>query len=349
MDDDVDGDLPPAGDDDLGPYDDVTAGEVVFSDDEGSTFYSPTTVYFFEPVEIAGEVPPGTAGEPTAAQSDVSDVSASEQGDPWPDFGYDLLTSSPYDSVVAHDQRDPQFSPNESLLPLTDARSSAYSKAVQRARAPFSPRLAPRLTLPAGGVGATATGTVGAVGVGALAAGAFLSVLGGLAYTASRTGDTFEQRVRRRVIGQGMLEDGLINQEEFDEFVRSGNLPAEVTERAARWFLYRQGDIDLWGAKGAGRTATGQPRDYRLFWRLYIAQKSGLGLSAKNLAEISAGRSPRVDREWVKAYPRHHGFEGRKLVHHHIEGTSVATPIPDTVHWRFFEALHGYLGMIQAQ
>ena len=342
--------------------------EIVFSDEEGETFYSDES----DPEPTAAEAP--YADVVTDAGSGSDEPSRQVVFDPVLIEG-ELWTEeeapeshSPYDAVLA--PAPPQSSdraeqtrhvsafdaperiadrlwgseglPREGRSPYDDAVDSAY--ALNRA-----PGRIPRVAIQAGRLSAAArapaaaTSVLGPVGAGAAGLSAYLAVLGGLAYVAVRQGDTFEERVRRRVFGQRLVDEGIIDAEELEEFVRSGNLPEHAARRAAIYVLGERGDIDLWEVTTRGVTATGQPRDNRKFWRLYVEQKGNLGLSQENLERIRQGRSPRVDPTWVKTYPEHHGFEGRRLDHHHVEGTSIATPLPDLLHHWLYSALHLYV------
>jgi len=157
-------------------------------------------------------------------------------------------------------------------------------------------------------------------------------------------GETTLERARRVAFGAWLRDQGLITQEEFQEFVRSGNLPDKVRRKIAVAILKTsaKGDVDMHDVDTERLTATGQPRDARKFWRLYVATTKGLGLSKSNLKRIKEGLSPVADREWIAEYRAHGAYGGQILEHHHVEGTSVATPIPKGLHKEFHGPLHTY-------
>jgi hypothetical protein len=313
------------------PYDDVLA------DDPG--YYEPTTrAVFDEPMAIEGEIWPTSQDASPEPPYDVV-VAGGDVAPPTPRPSE--TTTSPEVSVfdvpehIADKLWRPGGQPKE--------RVSPYESAVNAARVLAPSR--PPLRVIQGGRGTAIGPRAGLPAAGA--AGALLGFAGlvaGLGYVAARQGQTFEERTRRRIFGQSLLDDGLIDLEEFEEYVRSGNLPERVARAAAIKIMTARGDVDLWNVRTRGVTATGQPRDAPTFWQLYVKQKGNLGLSAENIARIKQGRSPRVDKTWVRTYPEHDGFEGRRLDHHHIEGTSIATPIPDLLHHWLYLALHPYRG-----
>jgi hypothetical protein len=152
------------------------------------------------------------------------------------------------------------------------------------------------------------------------------------------------KQTQRMIYGERLLRLGLITREELIDYLLSGVLPERVQLRIAKAELLasHQGDVDLWGEAGSGVTATGQIRDSRLFWRLYVARTGGLGLSKSNLTRIDHRTSPIVDPTWIKAYPSHRGFFGDRIDHHHLEGSSIATPLPSGLHRLLHDPLHAY-------
>jgi len=83
--------------------------------------------------------------------------------------------------------------------------------------------------------------------------------------------------------------------------------------------------------KGKNASAKGFERNANKFWSEYL-KRFPSDLSKKNIQLIKNGKSPVVDRRWVKAYPNHAKFAGEKLEHHHLNHGANAVPIPTTLH-----------------
>jgi hypothetical protein len=98
--------------------------------------------------------------------------------------------------------------------------------------------------------------------------------------------------------------------------------------------------VDMQAAPpGSGANAAGFPRNGPWFWRQMVETKPEY-FDAANTARIRAGRSPVVNDSWIQSFPEHQGFLGDKLVHHHIEQGPLATPLPETIHQKWYKPLH---------
>nr|WP_290447150.1 hypothetical protein [Pseudomonas sp. 21LCFQ010] len=102
------------------------------------------------------------------------------------------------------------------------------------------------------------------------------------------------------------------------------------------------------GAKGAGEvvpaapvvssgtTRTGVVRTNAADWRALRDNWDDLGhgqiLSAENRASIAKGRTPKVDDAWIKVFPEDAGLKGERIPMHHIQGSPLTVPLPDTRH-----------------
>lgn len=85
-------------------------------------------------------------------------------------------------------------------------------------------------------------------------------------------------------------------------------------------------------APGAGRTATGEIRDQRQFWREW-SQRHPETLSKGNQYRINElGLSPKVDKTWTQHFPEHGGYKGQTIEHHHYNQGNIAIPLPQDVH-----------------
>ncbi|RCS56962.1 hypothetical protein [Parvibium lacunae] len=91
--------------------------------------------------------------------------------------------------------------------------------------------------------------------------------------------------------------------------------------------------------ESSGTNAAGFPRNGPWFWR-QMAETNPEYFDAANLAKIRAGRSPVVNDTWIENFPQHQGFSRDKLVHHHIDQGPIATPLPETIHQKWYKALH---------
>jgi len=343
------GDEAPPSDPLVDQYADGPVTTLVYEDDQGEVFGAGAGD--FDDEQDSGGYEKTIADEPTDSDNrsfspydgvlfrrpPPSDAHLGRRADPARQVSVFDTPEHIADKLWSADNRTPSQSPYNAAVAaarvLAKLPDRAPSISVRGGGSAVTPRPTPTPSPP--GSGAALGALAGAAG--------FLGLVGGLAYVALRQGDTYEERTRRRIFARLLLDQGLIDHEEYEEYVRSGNLPERVADKVAVRVLPERGDVDLWQVATAGVTATGQPRDARTFWRLYIEQKGNLGLSSDNLALIGQGRSPRVDPMWVKAYPEHHGFEGRRLDHHHIEGTSIATPVPDLLHRWLTKSLHPYL------
>ena len=78
-------------------------------------------------------------------------------------------------------------------------------------------------------------------------------------------------------------------------------------------------------------TKKGIKRDKKLFWQKY-KQKFLHHLSAKNLLRIKKGKSPVVDKKWIKYHKDHKPFRGQTIEHHHLGHGKFAVPLPVGLH-----------------
>ncbi|WPQ60127.1 RHS repeat-associated core domain-containing protein [Chitinophaga sancti] len=96
--------------------------------------------------------------------------------------------------------------------------------------------------------------------------------------------------------------------------------------------------LDMTTAPGPANAA-GFPRNSRWFWSKILEQHPEM-FSQQNRMAIKAQRAPIVDEQWLTYNPAHAGYEGSKLVHHHIEQGNLAAAIPEKVHTDYFKKLH---------
>lgn len=83
--------------------------------------------------------------------------------------------------------------------------------------------------------------------------------------------------------------------------------------------------------KRKSSTKKGYLRDKNFFWNKFF-KKYPEALSEKNRQRIKNGKSPIVDRQWIKVFPEHKWNIGEKLEHHHLNHGSKAIPLPKTLH-----------------
>ncbi|MBO4292719.1 MAG: hypothetical protein J5898_12495 [Lachnospiraceae bacterium] len=71
--------------------------------------------------------------------------------------------------------------------------------------------------------------------------------------------------------------------------------------------------------------------------------------SKKNKIRIQNGESPRVDAQFIRAFPQYEGFENETLIHHHVGKDGQAVAVPQSIHKGFGE-IHNHeknLGIIK--
>jgi len=96
---------------------------------------------------------------------------------------------------------------------------------------------------------------------------------------------------------------------------------------------YRVGGtaIDTRVFRSGEATLNGGTRNQRAFWKAWKSERPNT-LSKDNLDLIENNLAPRVDEQWVKAFPEHAGFEDDVIVHHHLDCGAMAVPLPDSLH-----------------
>ncbi|TKK02286.1 filamentous hemagglutinin [Pseudomonas fluorescens] len=86
----------------------------------------------------------------------------------------------------------------------------------------------------------------------------------------------------------------------------------------------------------SGATRTGVVRTNAADWRALRNNWDDLGygqiLSTENRAAIAKGRTPKVDDAWVKVFPEDAGLKGERIPMHHVQGSPLTVPLPDTRH-----------------
>ncbi|MBN2991029.1 hypothetical protein JWR97_05940 [Pseudomonas cedrina subsp. fulgida] len=86
----------------------------------------------------------------------------------------------------------------------------------------------------------------------------------------------------------------------------------------------------------SGTTRTGVVRTNAADWRALRDNWDDLGygqiLSAENRAAIAKGKTPKVDDAWVKVFPEDAGLKGERIPMHHVQGSPLTVPLPDTRH-----------------
>lgn len=86
----------------------------------------------------------------------------------------------------------------------------------------------------------------------------------------------------------------------------------------------------------SGTTRTGVVRTNAADWRALRDNWDDLGygqiLSAENRTAIAKGRTPKVDDAWIKVFPEDAGLKGERIPMHHIQGSPLTVPLPDTRH-----------------
>ncbi|QHE99007.1 DUF637 domain-containing protein [Pseudomonas cannabina] len=86
----------------------------------------------------------------------------------------------------------------------------------------------------------------------------------------------------------------------------------------------------------SGATRTGVVRTNAADWRALRDNWDDLGygqiLSTENRAAIAKGRTPKVDEPWINAFPEDAGLKGERIPMHHVQGSPLTVPLPDTRH-----------------
>jgi HNH/Endo VII superfamily nuclease toxin with a HHH motif len=102
--------------------------------------------------------------------------------------------------------------------------------------------------------------------------------------------------------------------------------------------VLEKGQIDTRPASGPP-TKNGGVRNARWFWKRYVELQPEV-LSPMNRVRIKLRLSPRVDKQWVEAYPDDAQYMGEILEHHHINCGAIAIPIARGDHRTNFAQWH---------
>ncbi len=98
--------------------------------------------------------------------------------------------------------------------------------------------------------------------------------------------------------------------------------------------------IDMRSAPSGSETnAAGYPRNRAWFWRR-LARLHPEYFDLENRKLLKKGRAPTINQTWLAEFPAHAGFQGKRLIHHHIDQGPIAVPIPEPVHQIWHKVLH---------
>ncbi|MGV7959561.1 hypothetical protein QPK13_00020 [Photorhabdus tasmaniensis] len=79
-------------------------------------------------------------------------------------------------------------------------------------------------------------------------------------------------------------------------------------------------------------TANGGIRNNKEFWQQWSNLQPD-SLSKSNMYRIKElGLSPKIDNQWIKAFPEHVNYKGETLIHHHVDFGRYAIPVPSSTH-----------------
>ncbi|WP_282183138.1 RHS repeat-associated core domain-containing protein, partial [Photorhabdus hindustanensis] len=79
-------------------------------------------------------------------------------------------------------------------------------------------------------------------------------------------------------------------------------------------------------------TANGGIRNNKEFWQQWSNLQPD-SLSKSNMYRIKElGLSPKIDNQWIKAFPEHVNYKGETLIHHHVDFGHYAIPVPSSTH-----------------
>ncbi len=90
-------------------------------------------------------------------------------------------------------------------------------------------------------------------------------------------------------------------------------------------------DMPFNGFSAANSNSQGWLRDRDYFNRAFY-QQCPQAFSPENIQRMNAGKSLQIDDTMSGALPQYQGFEGQRLVHHHIGGDGQAVGIPESLH-----------------
>ncbi|WP_199118231.1 RHS repeat-associated core domain-containing protein [Pedobacter sp. ASV28] len=98
--------------------------------------------------------------------------------------------------------------------------------------------------------------------------------------------------------------------------------------------------LNMTNAPAGSRTnAAGFARNAPWFWRQMLKDHPDM-FNPENVRKIKSGRSPIINEQWIKYNPTQKSFIGETLIHHHIDQGEFATPLPKSVHEKWFKELH---------
>jgi hypothetical protein len=89
--------------------------------------------------------------------------------------------------------------------------------------------------------------------------------------------------------------------------------------------------IEMPKATSGARTKFGYSRNSKKFWQKF-SKKYPHMFSKRNRLRIRGGKSPVVDRTWMRHFKEHSPFNGQILEHHHMNGKGFAVPLPKGLH-----------------
>ncbi|WP_367649399.1 hypothetical protein [Burkholderia paludis] len=72
------------------------------------------------------------------------------------------------------------------------------------------------------------------------------------------------------------------------------------------------------------------PRDWRGLRDLWDETGNGDIPSPENKGKIAQGKTPIVDDAWISAFPGDESLRGEKIPMHHIGGSPVTIPLPES-------------------
>jgi|GEM_PF-3261835 len=149
----------------------------------------------------------------------------------------------------------------------------------------------------------------------------------------------FGARIFNTDLGIFLSRDPLANIFPFQSsYIYASNNPilyidlfGESTKHHPHYYYYEELKVDMSSSKSTSLTSKGAPRN-KIYYFKVLNERNPQVFSAQNLKLIKNKKSPIVDQQWVKHFPKHKEFMGEVLEHHHHEHGNIAIALPKSVH-----------------
>ena len=122
-----------------------------------------------------------------------------------------------------------------------------------------------------------------------------------------------------------------ISQSDLSQRAWAQNAHQELVPYTANHSLGLVVDMPFVGVGGKSTNAQGWLRSSQYYYG-ELSKQHPEYFSSANTDRISEGLVPRVDEQFVRYFPEFDGFQGDKLIHHHIGEDGQVVAIPQSLH-----------------